>query len=129
MRRAVRHMLVWIVALSLVASAAAWTPCTAMQLAAAGIESSGHPADHHASADSHAMHGHHAMPEDAPASPPIGDPVCMTCYTMCMLANATLPAAIGVALFTISSAVFFRTAESWAAGAVAVDPGIPKLSA
>jgi hypothetical protein len=126
MLRTVRLMLVWVMALSLVASAAAWTPCTAMQLAAAGIASSGHPADHHASADGHAMHDHHATPEDTPASTPTGDPVCTTCCAMCMLANATLPAATGAALFTISSAAFFRAAESWAASIIAVDPGIPK---
>ena len=130
MRRIVRHVLVWTVAFALVASAAAWSQCTEMQLAAAGVAAAEH-ADHHIQAAEPAMHEHHdSMHHEhasgAPAAPAAGDHGCMKCCSMCTVATATLPALPGATVFTVSPAVFYPDHENWSASTVAVDPGIPK---
>ena len=132
MRSVVRHIFVLTVAFALVASAAAWRQCTGLQLAAAvaaGSEHGSHVADH-LSQIGHGEHDHHAMQAqrgtDDPVSPAADDHGCMKCCSMCMVANAVLPAANTTVVFTISDHVFSRDHDAWSGNTVAVDPGIPK---
>jgi|GEM_PF-5066523 len=130
MRRAFRHALVLIIVFALVASAAAWRQCTALQLAAAAAANVEH--DHHnlkhradvAGHDHHAMHHHKAA--DDPATPAADDHGCMKCCSMCIVANALLPAANTIVIFTVSAHVFFQGHKTRSGSTVAVDPGIPK---
>jgi hypothetical protein len=129
MRRIAHCLLSWVMAFSLVASAAAWNQCTAMQLGAANAASYAHqaaPAKHDHALHDHASQDHHAAQDNTPAAPAFGDPICMTCCAMCVLASATLPAVTGTAMFAVSAAVFFSTPESWSNSAPAVDPVIPQ---
>jgi hypothetical protein len=121
------------IAFALVASAAAWQRCTALNLAAAaaaGIEHGSHAKKQHADAgshdhtDHHAMHAHHAA--DDPAMPAADDHGCMKCCAMCTVANALLPAANATVNITVSVHVFAGDHETLTANTVAVDPGIPK---
>src|SRR3954470_6698525 len=131
MRRVFRHVLVLIVTLALVASAAAWRQCTGLQLAAAagveyGLSAAGHR-DHgasHGEHDHHAMHAQHGTADPGP--PAADDHGCMKCCSMCTVANAVMPAADTSVVFTIAGHVFSRDHEAWSGNTVAVDPGIPK---
>jgi hypothetical protein len=118
-------------AFALVASAAAWRQCTALQLAAmTSIGHGSHAAHDHAGTAAHGEHDHHAMHHqdaaDEPAAPEADDHGCMKCCTMCTVANA-LPPAVSVTLaFTVSAHIFSRNDDPWLANTIAVDPGIPK---
>jgi hypothetical protein len=122
MRRTVRHLLVLTLAFALVASAAAWRQCAALQMAAADAANSEH-APGHGEHDHHAMHQHAA---DEPAAPAADDHGCMKCCTMCTVATATLPTANAAVTFTISAHEFFQRPKAWSGNTIAVDPGIPK---
>lgn len=133
MRRVFRHVLVSTIAFALVASAAAWRQCTALQLASAamaGMAHGLHAPNHHADAAGHGEHDHHAMHHqhaaDEPSAPAADDHGCMKCCAMCTVANALLPAATATVTFTVSAHVFSRDHETWSGSTVAVDPGIPK---
>src|SRR2546421_10269329 len=96
MRRIFRRALALSIAFALVASAAAWRECTALQAATVAVASShaSHAAHHHASVDDgenayHAMH--HERRTGDPAAPAADDHGCMKCCTMCAVANALLP--------------------------------------
>jgi hypothetical protein len=135
MRRVFRHIVVLTVAFALVASAAAWQQCTALQLAAAavaGIEHGSRAASHHDQAASHGEHDHHAMhaqhqqgtDDQVPSA--ADDHGCMKCCSMCTVANAVLPVADAAVVFTISAHVFSGDHNAWSGNTVVVDPGIPK---
>lgn len=132
MCRVFRRVLVLALAFALVASGTAWRQCTSLQLAAAAsIGHGSHLLSHHAQTASHGehdrqtMHQHVADDSTTPATP-ADDHGCLKCCAMCTVANALAPAVTGVAIFTVSSAVFFRAHEDWSGSTVAVDPGIPK---
>lgn len=127
------------VAFALVASAAAWRQCSALQMAAAAvsIERGSHGADRHGQATSYGEHDHHAMHQQHVAddlaadvtksAPPVADDHgCMKCCSMCTVANALLPAADTAVIFAVSSPVFSGDDETWTANLITVDPGIPK---
>src|SRR5438046_2371246 len=115
MRRIFRRALAVTIAFALVASAAAWRQCTALQLAvsAASIEYVSHAAHQHTIVAEHeqndhrAVHHRHAAAD--PATPPVADDHgCMKCCTICAVANAVLPASDATPFFTVSAHVFSR---------------------
>jgi len=120
-------------AFALVASAAAWRQCTALQLAAASAanaEHATHQIRHHVGVADHGQHDHHAMhhqpaPDDA-GTPATDDHGCMKCCTMCTVASAMTPTANASVSFSASAPVFFQKHESWSGRVLAIDPGIPK---
>jgi hypothetical protein len=127
MPRIARYVLVWTVAFSLTASAAAWSQCTAIELAAASMiaaKDAGHQANAGHAAHDHAMHHEHAS--DAPPARKAVDHDCMKCCSMCTITAATLPAAAAAVSFTVSQVVFFAGDENWSGHSIAVDPRIPK---
>jgi hypothetical protein len=132
MRRLFGHALIGTLVFALVASAAAWRQCAALQSAAAATTATvAHGADapnHHASdQDQHDHHAtHHPEAADDPVLPAADDHGCMTCCTMCVAANAILPAANTSVTFTVSAQIFFPGHKAWSATTLAVDPGIPK---
>lgn len=118
---------------ALVASAAAWRQCAALQIAAAGavnLEQGVHAAHRHADATDHGEVNHHAMHHqhaaDDPAAPAADDHDCMKCCTICTVANAVVPAATVMVTFTVSAHIFSRNRDMWNGSTLAVDPGIPK---
>src|SRR5438045_1751510 len=133
MRRIFRHALIGTLVIALVASAAAWRQCTALQLAAANaanMEHTSHAAHHHGDIANHGQSDHHAMhlqpaPDDSGA-PAADDHGCMKCCTMCTVANAVVPAATVTVIFTVSTLLFSRNQDVWFGNSIAVDPGIPK---
>jgi hypothetical protein len=136
MRRIVRHVMVFALALALVANAAAWRQCAALQIATANranIEHVSHGAHHHAGPaghgenDHHAMHHRHAV--DDPATPAADDHDCMKCCTMCTMANVSASANAVTVTFTVSTHVFPASEDVRSGNMIAVDPGIPKRSA
>ena len=136
MRRTFRQALALALAFALVASAAAWRGCTALQLTAANVannEHASHAAHHHGDIADHGQSDHHAMhhqpaPDDA-GTPAADDHGCMKCCTMCTVANALFPAATITVTFTVSTLLFSRNQDVWSGTSIAVDPGIPKLIA
>jgi len=129
MRRVFRHVLVLTIAVALVASTGAWRQCAALQMAAAAANGEHvHGMAHHADAAGRGGHDHHAMHHDSAANEPTApaaDHDCMKCCTMCVMANALLPAMASVA-FTASAEKFFPPHKTWSGSILPVDPGIPK---
>jgi hypothetical protein len=133
MRRIFRHALILTLALALVANAAAWRQCAALQIATAdlaNIEHASHGAHHHANPVGHSENDHHAMRHqhavDDPATPAADDHGCMKCCTMCMVANVLTTADAMTVTFTISTHVFRGDEDMRSGSTIAVDPGIPK---
>jgi len=122
-------MLVWAVAVALVAGGAAWQPCLQLANAAAGPD---HRApSHHVQTAAMAPHDHHAMRHDhgappPPVSPSADDHACMKCCAMCTMATLVPFAPAAAVPFTISSPVVYRPSQTPPDNAIAVDPGIPK---
>jgi len=129
MRRLVRHILVWAVAVALVAGGAAWQPCLQLANAAAGPD---HRAPgHHGQTTAVASHDRHAMHHDQGAPPPpvtptSDDHACMKCCAMCTMATIVPLAAAAAVPFTMSSPVAYRPSQTPPDNTIAVDPGIPK---
>ena len=133
MCRVLRHLLVLTLSVSLVAGAAAWGLCPALQTAtavAAATDHGSHATGHHADAAGHGEHDHHAMQhkfvQDDPATPAADDHGCKKCCAMCTVATALPPAAGVDVIFIVSSAMLARRHETKSGHVVAVDPGIPK---
>ena len=134
MRRAVRHALVVVLAFALVASAAAWPQCMAVQFSGAAAGSQphrAHPADvQTAGLHDHSHHGvQHQQDEDRAGTPatPGGDGYgCMKSCAMCTATTAALPAMTADVIFTVTAHMFFAKDKAAVAVTVAVDPGIPK---
>ena len=128
MRRVFHHAVVLIAVFALVASAAAWRQCAGLQMAVAA----GHAQQHQHTAqslDGHdhaAMHHHDANDPASPAAPAMDDHGCQKCCSMCMVANALLPAVSSVAALKWTSIMFAGVTERRTGNLVAVDPGIPK---
>jgi hypothetical protein len=130
MRRIFRHILVWAVAVALVAGGAAWQPCLQLANAAAGPD---HRASSHhgkptamAAHDHHAIHHDHGAPPPTPVTPTADDHACMKCCAMCAMATIVPLAAAAAVPFTMSSPVAYRPSRTLPDNTVAVDPGIPK---
>jgi hypothetical protein len=123
MRQAVRVVMVWAVAVSLVASTAAWRHCMAAQLAAQAGEQ-------HRSASGHEAHDHlgmhHQHQPDAPAAPAAVDRGCLTCCIMCTAAVDLPTAPVQTQFSTLSSTVLYGRQPVLSDRAIRVDPGIPK---
>ena len=122
------HAVILIAVFALVASAAAWRQCTGLEMAAAA----GHAQHQHMaqSLDGHdhaTMHHQHGA-DDAvpPATPAMNDHGCQKCCSMCMVANALLPAAGDAVALKWTSVTFAGLTERRTGNLVAVDPGIPK---
>ena len=126
MRRVFHHAVVLIAVFALVASAAAWRQCTGLQMAAAAAAHAQHPdaTQRPGSHDHPAMHHHHGA--DGPAAPVTDDHGCRKCCSMCMVANALLPAAGNAVVLKWTSVTFAGVTERRTGYLVAVDPGIPK---
>jgi hypothetical protein len=127
MRRIFRHILVWAVAVALVAGGAAWQPCLQLANAAAGPDH--RASSHHNPTAAVTPHDHHAIHHDhgAPPPPPTADDhACMKCCAMCAMATIVPLAAAAAVPFTMSSPVAYRPSRTLPDNTVAVDPGIPK---
>jgi len=133
MRRMVRHVMVFALALALVASTAAWRQCAALHGTAADAaktEHVAHAAHHHADAaghgesDRHAMHHQHAA--DDPAPPAADDHGSMKCCAMCTVASAAVAATAITVTLTVSAHIFLGSQDLRSGNLIAVDPGIPK---
>jgi hypothetical protein len=123
-------MLVWAVAVALVASGAAWQPCASVQrTTSSGMDRGARVVSRHvtavASHDHHVMHHDHGAPP-APVAPTADDHACMKCCAMCTMATLVPLADAAVVPFTISSPVIYRPSQTPPDNDIAVDPGIPK---
>jgi hypothetical protein len=128
MRRMFHHAVVLIAVFALVASAAAWRQCAGLQMAAAAAEHAEHlNATHSPGGHDHAaMHHEHGANDASPAAPAMDDHGCQKCCSMCMVANALLPATGNAVVLKWTSVTFAGVAERRTGSLVAVDPGIPK---
>jgi|SRR6188508_2059544 hypothetical protein len=133
MRRVFHHAVVLIAVLALVASAAAWRQCVGLQMAAAAVEHAQHQHMHQHMAQSPSGHDHATMHHQhgadgpaQPATPATDDHGCQKCCSMCMVANALLPAAGNAVALKWTSVTFAGVTERRTENLVAVDPGIPK---
>ena len=127
MRRVFHHAVVLIAVFALVASAAAWRQCAGLQMAAAAAEQQPQHMVQNAGGHDHAaMHHHDANDPASPAAPAMDDHGCQKCCSMCMVANALLPAVSSVAALKWTSIMFAGVTERRTGNLVAVDPGIPK---
>jgi ABC-type nickel/cobalt efflux system permease component RcnA len=128
MRRMFHHAVVLIAVFALVASAAAWRQCAGLQMAAAaaGHAQHQHMAQSPSGHDHAAMHHHKADDPASPATPAMDDHGCQKCCSMCMVANALLPAAGNAVALKWTSVTFAGATERRTGNLVAIDPGIPK---
>jgi ABC-type nickel/cobalt efflux system permease component RcnA len=127
MRRMFHHAVVLIAVFAMVASAAAWRQCAGLQVAAiAGHAQHQHMAQSPNGHDHAAMHHHKADGPASPATPAMDDHGCQKCCSMCMVANALLPAAGNAVALKWTSVAFAGVTERRTGNLVAVDPGIPK---
>ena len=129
MRHVFRCVMVLTISLSLVASAAAWRPCSGLQLAGAAAAGAGHgyhTTMHRADAAGHGVHDHHGMQRTADDTAAADDSGSMKCCSMCTVATALLPAVNVDATFIVSAHLFSRDQDARSGKNVAVDPGIPK---
>jgi hypothetical protein len=129
MRRVFHHAVVLIAVLALVASAAAWRQCSGLQMAAAAAKhvQPPHVAQSPSGHDHATMHHQHGADGPAqPAAPATDDHGCQKCCSMCMVANALLPAAGNAVALKWTSVTFAGVTERRTENLVAVDPGIPK---
>ena len=131
MRRFLRHTFVWLLALSFVASGAAWRQCVAAQPAAgATVMHRTHDAkSHHDHAMQHShLHGDYTLHQQAADNPPpniTDDHACSKCCGICTVAGM-MPTAVDAAIFAASFITFSRTADDGVGTTVGIDPGIPK---
>jgi hypothetical protein len=134
MRRVVRHILAVFLAFALVASAAAWPQCMAVQLAGTAAASHAHSA-HRTDVQTAGLHDHshhnlqHQQDEDStatPAAPDADGHGCMKSCAMCTATTAAVSVMTADVIFTVTAHVFFPLSRAATAVTVAVDPGIPK---
>jgi hypothetical protein len=129
MRRVFHHAVVLIAVFALVASAAAWRQCTGLQMAVAAADHVQHPhmTQSPSGHDHAAMHHQHGADDPAPpAAPVMDDHGCQKCCSMCMVANALLPAVSSAAALKWTPVTFAGMTDRRTGNLVAVDPGIPK---
>ncbi len=132
MRRFLRHTSIWLLALSFVASSAAWRQCVAAQPAAPVAAHQIEIADatsHDAHADHVHRHGDHGVNQqpvaDQPEQPVNADHACGKCCSMCTVAGVVPPGIHGAAL-AVSSNLFSAESDNCVGTTVGIDPGIPK---
>jgi hypothetical protein len=128
MRRVFHHVVVLIAVFALVASAAAWRQCTGLQMAVDASVHVQHPhmAQSAGGHDHAAMHHQHEAESPVSPAPAVDDHGCQKCCSMCMVANALLPAVSRGAALKWTSIMFAGATERRTGNLVAVDPGIPK---
>jgi hypothetical protein len=127
MRRVLHHAVVLIAVFALVASAAAWRQCAGLQMAAAASHDQHSDMAQSPSGHDHAaMHHQHGADDASPATPAMDDHGCQKCCSMCMVANALVPAVGNAVELKWTSIAFAGATECRTGNLVAVDPGIPK---
>jgi len=132
MRRLVRHLLVYVMAVAFATSGLAWRHCAAAKIAAPApiaAQSAGDTAAHHDHAAAHSHHGDHAVEHQPAAADPVppatDDHACVKCCSICTVAGA-LPPHVDEAIFALSSIEFCGKSDNRVGSTIRIDPGIPK---